>query len=101
MSLKTKIEQILEEKIRPMVARHAGGIELVDVQEATGIVKVRFQGTCVGCPMSTITLKAGVEAELMENLPEVREVVAVNEKGEVEDLHMDEDDEDLKDWGKQ
>lgn len=100
MSLKAQIEQILEEKIRPMVARHAGGIELVDVEEPTGIVKIRFQGTCVGCPLSTITLKAGVEAELMEQIPEVREVIAVNEKGEMENLDMEED-EDLKDWGKE
>ncbi len=100
MDLKQKIEKILEENVRPMVARHAGGIELIDVDESTGIVKVRFQGTCVGCPMSTITLKAGVESELMDALPEVREVLAVDEHGVVQDSEMmlEEDEEDLKAW---
>lgn len=100
MELKQKIEKILEENVRPMVERHAGGVELVDVDEETGIVKVRFQGTCVGCPMSTITLKAGVESELMDAIPEVREVVAVDEHGNIQDSEMmlEEDEADMEAW---
>lgn len=100
MELKQKIEKILEENVRPMVARHAGGIELIDVDEATGIVKIRFQGTCVGCPLSTITLKAGVESELMDAIPEVRQVVAVDEHGNIQDSEMmlEEDEADLEAW---
>ena len=80
-----------------MVARHKGDVELVDVDENTGIVQVRFQGMCVGCPMAYMTLKAGIEAELMDKISEVREVVAVDEKGVP---LAEEKDEDLKDWGK-
>lgn len=79
MGLQEEIEAVLESTIRPLVARHRGGIELVDVNEETGIVQVRFQGMCVGCPLSTLTLKAGVEAELRERFPLVREVVAITD----------------------
>lgn len=58
-----------------MLARHAGNIELVAVEE--GIVKVRLLGTCHGCPLSELTLKAGVEELLKERVPGVRAVEAV------------------------
>ena len=54
-----------------------GGIELVEVDEATGIVKVRLRGACVGCPMSQVTLKMGVEAALMDAIPGIKEVIAI------------------------
>lgn len=69
-----QIEKTLEE-IRPMLARHAGNIEFVDF--ADGVVRVRFAGTCRGCPLSALTLKAGVEALLKEKVPEVERVEAV------------------------
>lgn len=69
-----QIESALEE-IRPMLARHAGNIELAGF--ADGVVKVRFAGTCRGCPLSELTLKAGVEAHLKEKVPGVERVEAV------------------------
>jgi Fe-S cluster biogenesis protein NfuA len=74
--LKAEIEKVLD-ILREGIAMHAGNVELVDVDCATGKVSVRFQGTCVGCPMSDMTLKAGIEDTLREMVPEVTEVVAV------------------------
>ena len=73
--MKDKVEQALEE-VRPMLALHAGGIELVGVEE--GIVSVRLLGTCHGCPLSELTLKAGVEEILKERVPGVTEVRSVS-----------------------
>jgi Fe-S cluster biogenesis protein NfuA len=56
---------------------HAGNVELVDIDVETGRVSVRLQGSCVGCPMSDLTLKAGIEETLMQLVPEVREVINV------------------------
>lgn len=72
--MRDRIERALVE-IRPMLARHAGGIEFVAVDG--GVVKVRFLGTCVGCPLSSLTLKAGVEELLKERVPGVTRVEAV------------------------
>ncbi|MDO8601020.1 MAG: NifU family protein [bacterium] len=69
-----KIESALNE-IRPMLARHLGNVEFVSFDE--GIVKVRFLGTCQGCPLSTLTLKAGIESVLREKVPEVQAVETV------------------------
>ena len=63
------------EDIRPMLARHAGDIELVGV--AGGVVRVRLLGTCRGCPLADLTLKAGVEEMLKERVPGVERVEAV------------------------
>ena len=68
------IEKALEE-VRPMLALHAGGIELVGVEG--GVVKVRLLGTCHGCPLSELTLKAGVEEHLKERVPGVESIEAV------------------------
>ncbi|MGH2705601.1 MAG: NifU family protein [Actinomycetota bacterium] len=65
----------LEERIRPGVRRDGGDIELVGV--ADGVVTIRLFGACDGCPMSPVTLRAGVERILREAVPEVRGVVAV------------------------
>ena len=65
------------ETIRPMLQGHGGDIELVGVDEATGVVSVRLQGACRGCPGALMTLKMGVERHLKEQIPEVTEVVAV------------------------
>lgn len=72
--MRERIEQALEE-IRPTLARHLGGVEFVSFEN--GVVKVRFVGTCLGCPLSTLTLKAGIESALREKVPEVRGVEAV------------------------
>jgi len=65
------------EGIRPMLQRDGGDVELVEVTE-DGTVKVRLKGACGHCAMSTMTLKAGIEARLKEQIPGVREVVSVN-----------------------
>lgn len=72
--MREQVEKALEE-VRPMLALHAGNIELVAVEE--GIVKVRLLGTCRGCPLSALTLKAGVEELLKERVPGVTSVEAV------------------------
>ncbi|MCG8589405.1 MAG: NifU family protein [Proteobacteria bacterium] len=70
-----RIQQILEEEIRPYVAMDGGEITFVGFRE--GIVEVVLQGACAGCPSSTATLKLGIESRLKEELPEVVEVVAL------------------------
>ena len=73
--IETKIVKILEEKIRPAVARDGGDIKFKEFKN--GIVKVQLQGSCSGCPSSTMTLKQGVQNLLCHYLPEVKEVVAI------------------------
>ena len=72
--MKEKVEAVLNQ-IRPNLAADGGNVELVDASD--GIVKVRLTGACGGCPMASMTLKNGVERVLKEQLPEVKEVVAV------------------------
>ncbi len=69
-----KVEEVLN-KIRPSLMRDGGNVELVDVNDGT--VKVKLTGACAGCPMSTMTLKMGIEQTLKQEIPEVKEVVAV------------------------
>ena len=71
-----KVAEVIE-TIRPMLQNDGGDIELVSVDEATGVVSVRLQGACKGCPSAAITLKMGVERHLKEKVPQVSEVVAV------------------------
>ncbi len=73
--IESKIVKILEEKIRPPVARDGGDIKFKEFKD--GIVKVQLQGSCSGCPSSTMTLKQGVQNLLCHYLPEVKEVVAI------------------------
>jgi Fe-S cluster biogenesis protein NfuA len=72
--LKESVEQALA-KIRPMLQRDGGDIELVEVSD--GIVKVRLTGACKGCPMSQMTMKQGVEKLLMKEVPGLKQVQAV------------------------
>ena len=71
---KEQVEGVLE-KIRPMLVRDGGDVELVDVNDGT--VELRLTGACASCPMSTMTLKMGIEQILKREIPEVKEVVAV------------------------
>ena len=73
--LEQKIVKILDEKIRPAVARDGGDIKFKEFKD--GIVKVQLQGSCSGCPSSTMTLKRGVQNLLCHYLPEVKEVIAI------------------------
>lgn len=72
--MREKVEAILE-KIRPILQADGGDVELVDVND--GVVKVKLTGACMGCPMSTITLQQGIARILKEQIPEVKEVIAV------------------------
>jgi Fe-S cluster biogenesis protein NfuA len=73
--LKEKVEQVLNE-LRPFLQSEGGNVELVDVSES-GIVKVRLTGACGCCPMSTYTLKMGIEQKIKEAIPEIKEVKQV------------------------
>ena len=70
--LHARVEKALD-AIRPALVMDGGNVELVEVTDE-GIVKVRLVGACAGCPASTITLKAGIEATLKEQVPEVKSV---------------------------
>ena len=73
--IEKKIIKILDEKIKPAVARDGGDIKFKEFKN--GVVKVQLQGSCSGCPSSTMTLKQGVQNLLCHYLPEVKEVVAI------------------------
>jgi Fe-S cluster biogenesis protein NfuA len=69
--MKEKLEKVLNE-IRPMLIRDGGNVELVSIEG--GVVKVRLQGACAGCPMSQMTLRNGIERVLKDKIPEVTAV---------------------------
>lgn len=73
--MKEKVEAALD-KVRPFLQRDGGDVQLVDVSDS-GVVKVRLKGACSGCPGAKITLKQGIEKILKQEIPEVKEVVAV------------------------
>ena len=73
--IEKKIVKILDQKIRPAVAKDGGDIKFEGFKD--GIVKVKLQGSCSGCPSSTMTLKQGVQNLLCHYIPEVKEVVAI------------------------
>lgn len=72
--MKERVEAALE-KIRPSLRADGGDVELVDVQD--GIATVRLTGACGSCPMSTMTLRMGVERVIKQEVPEIKELVAV------------------------
>jgi len=76
MTTYERVEKVLE-KIRPYIQSDGGDISLVSVDEASGIVKVSLSGACGTCPSSTATLKGGVERMVRQEIPEIKEVVAV------------------------
>lgn len=73
--MREKVEKALD-KIRPMLMADGGNIELVEVTD-DGVVKVKLTGACGCCPMSQMTLRMGVERILKQEVPEVKEVVAL------------------------
>ena len=72
--MREKVEAALA-RIRPALQADGGDVELIDVRE--GVVSVRLVGACGGCPMSTMTLRNGIERILKQDVPEVKEVVTV------------------------
>lgn len=83
------IKELLELRIRPSVQEDGGDIVFKDFDEESGVVYLTMQGSCSGCPSSSVTLKSGIENMLMHYIPEVTEVKAA---GEEED---DDEDDDL------
>ncbi len=73
--MKEKVEKALEE-IRPALQADGGNVELVEVTD-DGIVKVKLTGACGSCPMSTYTLKMGIEKKIKELIPEIKSVEQV------------------------
>ena len=74
---KERVQELLDSSINPAVAGHGGYIELIDVQEST--VYLRMSGGCQGCGAADITLKAGIERMIFEEVPEVTEVLDVTD----------------------
>ena len=72
--MKEQVESVIA-KIRPMLQSDGGDVELVDVID--GVVKVRLQGACAGCPGAQMTLKMGIEKQLKQSIPEVKSVESV------------------------
>lgn len=72
--MREKVEAALA-RIRPALQADGGDVELIDVTE--GVVKLKLKGACSGCPMSTMTLKHGIERVLKQHIPEIKEVIAV------------------------
>ena len=72
--MRAKVEEVLN-NIRPSLQADGGDVELVDVKE--GIISLRLKGACAGCPMSTMTLKNGIERILKEEISGIKEVIAV------------------------
>ncbi len=73
--MREKIEDIIN-RIKPSLQADGGDVELVEVTE-DGVIKVKLTGACGSCPMSMLTLKMGIERIIKEEVPEVKEVVAV------------------------
>ncbi|MDP3762881.1 MAG: NifU family protein [bacterium] len=73
--LEEKIKNILEKEVKPMLALHLGSLDFVGFE--SGVVSVRLKGTCRGCPLSELTLKAGIEELLKSKIKEVRSVQAL------------------------
>lgn len=73
--MREKVEKALD-KIRPMLIADGGNVELVEVSEE-GVVKLKLTGTCGCCPMSQMTLKMGIEKLLKEEVPQIKEIIAI------------------------
>ncbi len=72
--MKDQVEEVIK-KIRPMLQADGGDVEFVDIID--GVVKVRLQGACAGCPMSQMTVKNGIERLLKQEIPEIKSVESV------------------------
>ncbi len=73
-----KIEKVLEEKVRPRLLEHEGNVQIVELTE-DGILRIRLTGQCSGCPSAKITTEELIGSAVMEEIPEIKDVVLVNE----------------------
>lgn len=76
MTVRQKIEAVLED-IRPGLHADGGDVEFVEFREEDGVVELRLLGLCGTCPISTVTLKQGIERRIMMAVPSVKEVLAI------------------------
>lgn len=76
MPVLDRIEAALD-TLRPYIASHRGSVEVIDFDDADGLLTLRLGGTCHGCAASTLTLKQGIEVRLRQAVPEVRSVQAI------------------------
>jgi len=72
--LEVRVQEVIDE-LRPALQSDGGDVELIGVE--AGVVTLQLTGACSGCPMSTMTLKMGIERAIMQKVPEITEVVAV------------------------
>lgn len=75
--MNNKIQKVIDEKIRPHLKEHYGDIEFVSFE--AGIVSIKFWGNCKGCPQASLTIEQLVKAELVKEIPEIEDVVLLNE----------------------
>lgn len=75
MTLQEKIEKVIKEKLSPMLGGHGGGVEIVEIDEKKGAVKVKFLGACIGCPMGSMTFEGLIKETLLSEIEELKEVV--------------------------
>lgn len=80
MIMVDKINEILEKKVRPALLLHSGDVELLSYED--GVVRVRLLGACAGCPSATLTNEEVISAELKAAIPEIKEVVLVQQTSE-------------------
>ena len=85
VTVRAEVERIID-IIRPAIQADQGDIDLIDVDETTGVVTVELKGACVTCPASTQTLKAGIERIMKDRVPGITEIVEVNSLGMSEAL---------------
>src|SRR5438094_1870577 len=76
-ALYERVAELFDSQVNPMVARHGGRVELIDVQDA--VVMVRMAGGCQGCGMADVTLRQGIEAMLHQHVPEVKGIVDITD----------------------
>lgn len=74
--LLVEVEKVLD-VLRESLVMHGGNVEVVELDPDSGRVSLRLQGACVGCPLSEMTFRAGIEGTLKEMIPEIKEVVQV------------------------
>ena len=75
MTLQEKIEKVIEEKLTPALGGHGGGVDIVEVDEKNGLVKVKFLGACIGCPMGDMTFDGLIKDTLLSEIKELKDVV--------------------------
>src|SRR5260370_5806799 len=85
-TLYDRVARLFEDEVNPMVARHGGRVELIDVQDA--VVMLRMGGGCQGCGMADVTLRQGIEAMLNRHIPEVKGIVDITDHGSGANPHF-------------